>query len=119
MKLPKSKSMTEEQRKFLSDITMAIEAIEEFTTAISDFRSYENDLKTQSAVERQLMIIGEALNKIKKLEPTIELENEKQIIAFRNRLVHAYDAIDNSIVWTILLNHLPYLKKEINNLMAQ
>ncbi|MGS2739704.1 HepT-like ribonuclease domain-containing protein [Sinomicrobium sp. M5D2P17] len=70
-------------------------------------------LKTQSAVERQLVIIGEALNKLKKVEPNLEIENDKQIIGFRNRLVHAYDSIDNSIVWAILNRHLKKLKEEM------
>jgi uncharacterized protein with HEPN domain len=44
---------------------MAIDRIEEFTATVTDFIAYERDLKTQSAVERQLVIIGEALNKLK------------------------------------------------------
>lgn len=73
---------------------------------ITDFNAMKNDRKTQSAIERQLAIIGEALNKFKKIEPTVEIKYDKQIIAFRNRLVHAYDSLDNSIVWAILNNHL-------------
>jgi uncharacterized protein with HEPN domain len=95
---------------------MAIELIEDFTDGINDFKVYDNDRKTQSAVERQLAIIGEALNQFRKLEPTIEIQNDKQIVAFRNRLVHAYDSIDNSIVWAIMSKHLQPLKTEISNL---
>lgn len=62
------------------------------------------------------MIIGEALNKLKKLEPDLTVENEKHIIGFRNRLVHAYDSIDNSIVWVIIKRHLKRLKIEIEEL---
>ncbi len=62
--------MTEKSEKYLSDILMAIDLIAEFTTGI-DFTSYENDRKTQSAVERQLAIIGDALNQFKKIEPCI------------------------------------------------
>ncbi len=106
----------DKSKKYLSDILRAIQLIEDFTVEITDFNNYENDLKTQSAVERQLVIIGEALNKLKKTEPTIIIENDKQIVGFRNRLVHAYDSIDNSIVWAILHRHLIYLKKEIETL---
>lgn len=108
--------MTEKSSKYLSDILMAIELIEDFTDGINDFKVYDNDRKTQSAVERQLAIIGEALNQFRKLEPTIEIQNDKQIVAFRNRLVHAYDSIDNSIVWAIMSKHLQPLKTEISNL---
>ena len=95
---------------------MAIELIEEFTIDINDFHLYDKDRKTQSAVERQLAIIGEALNQLRKLNPNIQIENDKQIIGFRNRLVHAYDSIDNSIIWAIINRHLSSLKIEIENL---
>ena len=56
----------DKSRKYLSDILIAIDLIEDFIIDISDFNDYEKDLKTQSAVERQLAVIGEALNKFKK-----------------------------------------------------
>jgi len=108
--------MTEEGRKYLSDIILAIERIEQFVEGISDFYSYDKDLKTQSAVERQLVIIGEALGQLKKVESNLQVKNDQKIIGFRNRLVHGYDKIDNSIVWAILQKHLPQLKAEIKNI---
>ncbi len=106
----------DKSKKYLSDILMAIDLIEKFTVDISDYNSYQDDLKTQSAVERQLVIIGEALNKFKKEKPSFEIENAKQIIGFRNRLVHAYDSIDNTIVWAILNRHITKLKEEIQTI---
>lgn len=108
--------MTEKSKKYLSDILMAIDLIEKFTVDVTEFNVYQKDLKTQSAVERQLAIIGEALNNLKKIEPDLEIENAKQIIGFRNRLVHAYNSIDNSIVWAILNRHLNKLKVEIQEI---
>ena len=109
--------MTEKSTKYLSDILMAIESIEEFIVDDKNFTLYNNDRKTQSAVERQLAIIGEALNQFKKLEPEVKIENDKQIISFRNRLVHAYDSLDNSMIWVIISRHLTPLKIEIKTLM--
>ena len=106
----------DKSKKFFSDVLMAIELIEEFTADVVDFESYEADVKTQSAVERQLMIIGEALSKLRKSDEILNIENDKQIIGFRNRLVHAYDSIDNSIVWAIIKIHLSKLKFEIEKL---
>ena len=105
--------MTDKGLKYLYDIFMSISLIKEITKDVADFNAYESDRKTQSAVERQLAIIGEALNNFKKVEPTIEIQSAKQIVAFRNRLVHAYDGIDNSIVWVILNQHLNPLKLEV------
>lgn len=109
--------MTEKSKKYLSDVLMAIELIEEFTVDYKDFSLYDQDRKTQSAVERQLAIVGEALNQFKKLEPQILIENDKQIISFRNRLVHAYDSLDNSMIWVIINKHIYPLKIEIQKLM--
>lgn len=106
----------DKSKKYLSDILMAIDLIEKFTADITDFNIYQDDLKTQSAVERQLAVIGEALSQLKKNDSKIEIESDKQIIGFRNRLVHAYDSIDNSIVWTIIQRHLIKLKEEIRNI---
>lgn len=108
--------MTEKSKKYVSDVLMAIYLIREFTIDITDFNMYDKDLKTQSAVERQLVIIGEALNKLRQIDSGITIENDKQIIGFRNRLVHAYDNIDSSIVWAIINRHLENLKAEIEDL---
>lgn len=108
--------MTEKSKKYVSDVLRAIDLIRQFTIDSTDFNSYEKDLKTQSAVERQLVIIGEALNKLRQTESGITIENDKQIIGFRNRLVHAYDSIDNSIVWAIIKRHLEKLKLEIEGM---
>lgn len=105
--------MTERGKKYLSDIQLAIELIESFIQDIDSFETYSSDLKTQSAVERQLAIIGEAVNKFKQECPGEILENTHQIVGFRNRIIHAYDNIDNSIVWVILKRYLDPLKKEV------
>ena len=105
--------------KYLFDMLNAIELIEQFLDNCTDFISYTNDLKTKSAVERQLAIIGEAANKYEKnkTKNLQSLQFSKEIINFRNRLVHAYDSIDDTIVWAIKTNHLPQLKKEITTII--
>jgi len=65
------------------------------------------------------MIIGEALNKIKKIDPLFVIKNDKSIIGFRNRLAHAYHSIDNAIVWVVIKRHLPILKEELLNLKIE
>jgi uncharacterized protein with HEPN domain len=110
--------MTEQGSKYLSDILRAIELIELFTSSILSYNDYLTDLKTQSAVERQLGIIGEAVNNFDKLFPDKTLENARKIVGFRNRIIHAYDAIDPSIIWAILKKHLNPLKAEISERMG-
>ena len=79
----------ERAKKYLSDILHAISLIEEFSSSVNDFKAYVDDPKTKSAVERQLAIVGEAINKYLKLDETNYFQNARQIISFRNWLVHA------------------------------
>ena len=106
--------MTEKERKFLSDISNSIELIENFTKDLKSFAEYEKDPKTKGAVERHLGIIGEAVNKFLKESETNDLKNASQIISLRNRLIHSYDNVDDSIIWSIITRHLRPLKDEIN-----
>jgi len=111
---PKNWCMTEKERKFLSDISTSIDLIENFTRDLKSFSHYQNDAKTRAAVERHLGIIGEAVNKFLKESPGNELKNASQIVSLRNRLIHSYDNIDDSIIWSILTRHLPQLKQEVS-----
>jgi len=109
--------MTDRGNKYLADILQSIGLIESFTSDIIDYEKYISDLKTQSGVERQLGIIGEAVNKFEKLFPDSTSVNARKIVGFRNRLIHAFDAIDPSIIWAIIKKHLTPLKKEITDLL--
>jgi len=94
--------MTEQGKKYLSDILRAVELIEQFTATLYNYDDYFTDIKTQSAVEHQLGIIGEAVNKYDILFPDVTLENARKIIGLRNRLIHTYDAVDLSMIWAII-----------------
>lgn len=104
--------MTRKGRKYLSDLLLAIELIEGFVQEIDSYAAYQKDYKTKSAVERQLGIIGEAVNQFRKVETVFELSHTRQVVTFRNRLIHSYDSVDDSIVWMIVKNYLPILKSE-------
>lgn len=86
----------DKSKKYLSDILNAIGLISEFTGSCNSFNDYEKDITTRSATERQLSIIGEALNQLRKLK--IDVSNGDKIIGLRNRVIHSYDAIDNAII---------------------
>jgi uncharacterized protein with HEPN domain len=107
------------EKKYLYDIINSISLIRVFLTEVASFNDYSKDLKTKSAVERQLGIIGEAVNKYQKITQEQKLENGVQIINLRNRLVHAYAGIDDSIIWAIINKHLQPLKEEVENLLKE
>ena len=69
------------------------------------------------AIEREFEIIGEAMSRIGKLDPTIYISGKMQIISMRNRVIHGYDKIDNEIIWGTIVRHLPTLKTEVDNLL--
>lgn len=105
--------MTEQSKKYLSDIIRAIELVEQFSASTASFQEYQLDLKTQSAIERQLSIIGEAVNNFDKIQPESTLVNARKIVGFRNRPIHTYDAVDPTMIWAIIKKHLPLLKDEV------
>jgi uncharacterized protein with HEPN domain len=80
-----------------------------------DFFKYRENLMLKRAVERDLEIIGEAINRILKKDSSFEnkITNAKLIIGLRNQVIHAYDSISDENIWSILINHLPKLKDEI------
>ena len=103
----------------LLDINICIEEIYEFLGERRDFLEYQKDQKTKKAVERNLEIIGEAVNRILKLDINFPIENAKNIIGTRNRIIHSYDNISDDVIWTIVVRELPILKKQIDDLTEE
>lgn len=98
----------------LSDIMTSIERIESFfEERPMRFDDYCSDWQLRLATERCIEIIGEAVNRILKSYPDIPISNAKAIVGTRNRIIHAYDAISEDIIWAIIVNHLPKLKEEV------
>lgn len=109
--------MENEIRAWLSDITEAIEEIEGFLPEEKNFNDFQKDLKTKRAVERNVEIIGEAVNRILKEKPDFPLSNARNIVDTRNRIIHGYDSVSEDILWAVVVRHLPELKKEVLTLL--
>lgn len=102
---------------WLEDILRSINEIFEFLPNDRNFFEFQKDLKTKKAVERNIEIIGEAVNRINKFKKeTFFIQNAQQIIGTRNRIIHEYDNISNEVIWTIVIRELPKLKEEIEQL---
>lgn len=117
--IPQNNSFMDiEIKTWLFDILQSINEIESyFDDSSKMFENYIKDIKTKRAVERNIEIIGEATNRILKKEKSFKLENAQKIIGTRNRIAHGYDKISDDLIWSIIINHLPKLKIEIQNLM--
>lgn len=110
--------MDEKILKWLYDIKIAIEEIEGFFIDLpKDFNQYSSNLMLKRAVERDLEIIGEAVNRILKQDPEFPIVSAKKIVGLRNQIIHAYDAISDENIWAIIHKHIPNLKREILNLI--
>jgi uncharacterized protein with HEPN domain len=104
---------------WLYDILKSIEEIESyFENKPLNYLEYQKDIKTKRAVERNLEIIGEAVNRILKEKPDYKIENSRNIIGTRNRIIHSYDNVADDLIWSIVVNSLPKLKNEIQALLA-
>jgi uncharacterized protein with HEPN domain len=114
--------MDERILKWLFDIKICIEEIESFFKEDeNDFFKYKSNIMRKRAVERNLEIIGEAVNRIMKNDDsfTEKISNARAIIGLRNHVIHAYDNISDENVWSILTNHIPKLKNEVDILITK
>jgi uncharacterized protein with HEPN domain len=104
---------------YLTDIVEAADAIQRFLKNIEQNTFLQNEL-LQSAVLQKLMIIGEAASRLSEefrdKHPEIEWED---IIGFRNIAVHAYFAVEWSIVWVAATQEAPELKRKITDILAK
>jgi len=110
--------MTDKARKYLSDILISINHIQSFTDEILTIDEYKNNFLVKAAVERHLAIVGEAVKKFLNDSADNHLTNASHIISLRNRLIHAYDNVDDRIIWAIVKKHIAPLKKEAEGLLS-
>ena len=112
--------MDNEIKTWLFDILNAIEEIESFfCDRPKRYADYCNDIRTKRAVERNIGIIGEAMNRILKYGCVMEISSTRKIVDVRNRVVHGYDSVSDETIWGIVVKHIPVLKAEIMHLLAE
>ncbi len=108
--------MDDDIRTWLSDIERAISEIYQFLPNQTDFEAFREDLKTKRAIERNIEIVGEAMSRILKVKPDFPITTARKIIDTRNRIIHGYDDVSDQIIWTIVVQYLRELQKEIEYL---
>ena len=111
--------MDNEIKTWLFDVLNAIMEIDSFfIDTPKEFSTYKNDLRTRRAVERNIEIIGEALNRVIVRDDTINITNARKIIDTWNRIIHGYDSVSDEIIWGIIINHIPLLQTEVQILLG-
>lgn len=112
--------MDNEIKTWLYDILQSINEIDSYyDNKPRIFEEYVPDTKTKRAIERDLEIIGEAVNRILKKDKNFKLDNAGKIVGTRNRIIHGYDKISDDLIWSIVINHLPKLKDEVTGLLDE
>ncbi len=105
-----------EIKTWLYDILKAIGEINSFLEGV-DYSTFQTDIKTRRAVERNIEIIGEAMNRILIKDESIQLSNSRKIVDTRNRIIHGYDTVSDNIIWNVINEYLVVLKQEISKLL--
>ncbi|MDE6325851.1 MAG: DUF86 domain-containing protein, partial [Duncaniella sp.] len=106
--------------KYLSDILSSILEIESFMVdRPKEYATFCNDTLFRRGIERNIEIMGEAMNQVLKINPDISITAARKVVDTRNFVIHAYDSLKPDILWGIVINHLPLLKKEVSILLNQ
>lgn len=102
--------MRPEAAALLWDVSRAADQIAEFISGLDEV-TYLADSLRRSAVERQLEIVGEALSKLRKVDPATAalIPDLHRIVGLRNALAHGYAVVDDRVVWAAAHRHLPTL----------
>ena len=104
----------------LEDIRDAARFIVDDTAGMT-FDSFLHDRRARQVVERNFEVIGEAVNRLRRHDPTVveHISAYRQIVAFRNILIHGYDVIDYLTVWQAVQESLPVLRAEVEHLLHE
>lgn len=107
-------------RKYLADILASIIEIESFMAERpKEYATFCNDTLFRRGVERNMEIMSEAMNNVLKIDPNIAITSSRKIVDTRNFIIHAYDSLKPDILWGIVINHIPLLKREVETLLAE
>ena len=96
---------------------LSIQAIDLHLGEKRNFYDYQRNLTVKRAVERELEIIGEAVSRLLKEQSDFPLKNARKIVDLRNLIIHAYDAIDDEMIWGVVSIHVPQLGLEVKELL--
>jgi len=107
-----------EVQKYLFDIKDSIDSIYEYLGDNRDFFEFQRNRLLKRGIEREIEIIGEATNRILKIDPNIEISDARRIVNLRNWVIHGYDKVDDVIIWGIISRDVPKLREQINKLLG-
>jgi len=112
--------MRRDLRAYLWDMEQAAHDIQVFTKG-KQLSDYQNDAMLRAAVERRFEVVGEALAQVLRHYPEVadRITGNRQIIAFRNQLIHGYATVQDALVWDIVQADLPVLRQQAADLLRE
>jgi uncharacterized protein with HEPN domain len=110
--------MTPEEKKLLRDIEQSALNIDIHLEGRRVFDEFAKNITKRRAIERELEIIGEATNNLLKINETLPVSSARKIVNLRNRVIHAYDDVDETIIWKVIMKDIPVLLNELEQLLA-
>ncbi|MBO5297710.1 MAG: DUF86 domain-containing protein [Candidatus Homeothermus sp.] len=110
----------EEVLTYLQDVLDAISDLQScFVGFPNRYDLFERDIMRKCVVERKVEIMGEAINRIRKVDPEVAIPNARAIIDTRNRIIHAYDNVQPEFLWSLVIRHIPELKKDVERIISE
>ena len=110
----------EEVLTYLQDILDAINDMEScFVGFPNRYDLFEKDIMRKCVVERKTEIMGEAINRIRKADQSVEIPNARAVIDTRNLIIHSYDNVQPEFLWSLVVRHIPELKKDIKRIITE
>ena len=109
-----------ESKMFLYDTQLATETVTQFTEG-KTFADYTDDEMLRSAVERQIVILDGALNRMSSVDPETagRIPESDQLIATRDDLIKNYRDVDHRVIWGIVTTQLPGLPEDVRQLLQE
>ncbi|MCC7474326.1 MAG: DUF86 domain-containing protein [Pirellulales bacterium] len=112
--------MQRDPKKYLSDMLdraqFAVQLLADRSAA-----DLESDRLLRSAIEREMMVLGEALYQLHRIAPKIaqRINRWDDIIGFRHILVHGYDQLEMKIIWDAVKLDVPLLIEQLNEMLTE
>ena len=111
--------MTDIEKKLLKDIEDAALNIDIHLDGRRVLNEFLINITKRRAIERELEIIGEATNNLLKINPDLAVSSARKIVNLRNRVIHAYDSVDEILIWKVVIKDIPILLSEIQQLLTK
>jgi uncharacterized protein with HEPN domain len=102
---------------YIIDIFVSIDRIGRYVENIESADALKHDEMRWDAIIHEFTVIGEAVGAL--IRENVLAPERQRIVDFRNRIVHGYFGIDETIVWDAIWTGLPRLEKDMKHICIE